>query len=241
MNDIDIPFNPDWCNIAISISGGADSALLAYMICDLARKNNVQSFTLHVINNIRCWKTKPWQQQDAERVYRWLQGEFSRINFKLHKNFVPPELEWADKGRTIIDEYGKLVSGDTLELRAFAEYVCHKENVDAYFNGVTRNPRGVDFQGMPTRDIDPTEENRHLEKMMHMGKLACHPFRFIDKSWIIKKYYELGIEDLLNTTRSCEGVIPGLDYTNYKPNQYVPLCGECFWCKEREWAIEQSK
>jgi hypothetical protein len=241
MSTVSIPFENTWRSVAISISGGADSALLAYMICDLARKNELQPFTLHVINNIRCWKTKPWQQQDAERVYRWLQGEFSKIKFKLHRNFVPPELEWADKGRTIVDEYGKLVSGDTLELRAFAEYVCHKENVDAYFNGVTRNPRGVDFQGMTTRDIEPTEENRHLEKMVHMGKLACHPFRFVDKSWIIKQYYELGIEDLLNTTRSCEGTVPNLDYTNYKPGQYVPICGECFWCKERAWAIEQSK
>ncbi len=241
MSTITIPFDQNWHAVAISLSGGADSALLAYMICNLAIEHEVQPFTLHVINNIRCWKTKPWQQQDAERIYSWLENRFHKIKFKLHRNFVPPELEWADKGRTIVDEYGKLVSGDTLELRSFAEYVCYKEDVSAYFNGVTRNPRGVDFQGMPTRDIELSEDNRHLEIMTHMGKLACHPFRFIDKSSIIKKYYELGIEDLLNLTRSCEGTISGLDYTNYKPGQYVPICGQCFWCKEREWAIEQSK
>lgn len=239
--DVKIPFDTNWRNVAISISGGADSALLAYLVCDQVRQNEVAPFTVHVINNIRCWKTKPWQKFDSERIYNWLRGEFSLINFKLHRNFVPPELEWADKGPSIMDEYGKLVSGDTLELRSFAEYVCHTENVDAYFNGVTRNPRNVDFKGMFTRDIEPTDENRHLELMMHMNKLVSHPFRFVDKSWIIKKYNELNLQDLLNATRSCEGTVPGLDYTNYKPRQNVPVCGECFWCKEREWAIEQAK
>lgn len=241
LDGVKIPFDSKWSNIGISISGGADSALLTYMICDLVRKNQIQSFTIHVINNIRCWKTKPWQKIDAERIFNWLREEFPKINFKLHRNFVPPELEWADKGRTIVDEYGKLVSGDTLELRAFAEYVCHIESVDAYFNGVTRNPKDVDFQGLSTRDIDPTESNTHLEIMTHMGKLACHPFRFVDKSWIISKYKELGLEQLLDITRSCEGEFSGIDYQTYVPGQYVPTCGKCFWCKEREWAIEQTK
>lgn len=239
--DVKIPFDPNWRSVAVSISGGADSALLTYLVCDQARQTETLPFTVHVINNIRCWKTKPWQQRDAEKVFNWLRGEFSKVEFYLHRNFVPPELEWADKGRTIVDEYGKLVSGDTLELRSFAEYVCHSEGVDAYFNGVTRNPKEVDFYGMPTRDIDPTDENRHLEIMTHMNKLVSHPFRFVDKSWIIKKYYELNLLDLLNLTRSCEGTVNGLDYKNYKSNQQVPVCGECFWCKEREWAIEQAK
>ena len=239
--NVEIPFNNNWKNVAVAISGGADSALLAYILCQKAKEQDVQPFTLHVINNIRCWKTKPWQQYDASNIYNWLQNEFLNINFKLHTNFVPPELEWGNKGRTIEDEYGKIVSGDTLELRSFAEYVCHSENVDAYFNGVTRNPKGVEFQGMPTRDIDPTEDNKHLEQMTHMGKLVCHPFRFVEKSWVMLQYKLLGIESLLTLTRSCEGEFDNLNYQNYTPGQYVPICGKCFWCKEREWAIEQSK
>lgn len=235
---VDIPFDNNWKRVAIAVSGGADSALLAFLVCQTVTERNINPFTVHVINNIRCWKTKPWQQSDFKKVYNWLVQRFPKINFQIHTNFVPPELEWANKGPSIIDEYGKLVSGDTLELRSFAEFVCINQDVDAYFNGVTRNPKGVDFQGMHTRDIEPTEENRHLKLMIHMGKLVSHPFRFLDKSWIIKKYYELELEDLLNTTRSCEGTVPGLDYTNYKPYQYVPVCGECFWCKEREWGIK---
>ena len=233
---LEIPFNVDHKNIAISVSGGADSALITYLLC-----NKITDTTVHIINNIRCWKTKPWQENDFKKVTSWLFNRFPNITFKIHTNFVPPELEWADKGRTIIDEYGKLVSGDTLELRAFAEYVCLKNNVDAYYNGVTRNPKNVDFVGMPTRDIDPSQDNKHLEKMIHMGIEAYHPFRFIDKSEIYKCYVELGITELFDLTRSCEGEFTDITYKNYVPGQYVPTCNACFWCKERSWAIEKSK
>lgn len=231
-----VPFESFYKNIAISVSGGADSALLAYMLC-----SKINDTVVHIINNIRCWKTKPWQQDDVKRVIDWLIRRFPNVQFKIHTNFVPPELEWADKGRTIIDEYGKLVSGDNIELRAWAEYVCFHNNVDAYYNGVTRNPKTNEFKGMPTRDIDKTPENEHLEKMNHMGVVVYHPFRFIDKSKIVKMYRELNILELFDLTRSCEGEFDGLGYKTYKRGQLVPICHNCFWCKEREWAIEQSK
>lgn len=240
MEEIKISFDPNWKNIALAVSGGADSALLTYLLCSEVNRTQA-NLTIHIINNIRCWKDKPWQQTDIDKILNWFYKKFPNIEFKLHRNFVPPELEWGDKGRTIVDEYGKLVSGDTLELRAWAEYVCFHNKVEAYYNGVTRNPRSVDFQGMSTRDIEPNSSNSHLKYMIHMGVHVYHPFRFLEKSVLIKEYRKLEIVDLLEITRSCEGTFENLNYKNYSPGQYVPVCGECFWCKEREWAIEQSK
>lgn len=145
------------------------------------------------------------------------------------------------KGPNIVDEYDKLVSGDIIELRAFAEYICHKYDIDIYYNAVTRNPKNTDFVGMPTRDIDPTPTNKHLELMTHMGRIASHPFRFVQKNEIVSMYNQLGIYDLFELTRSCEGEFENIDYKTYTPYQYVPLCNKCFWCKERNWAIEHSK
>lgn len=237
-NGVDIPFESSWKNIAISLSGGADSALLAYMICQKAKEHNV---TIHIINHVRCWKTKPWQQHDADRVYNWLFQKFYHTTFKRHINFIAPDLEYGNVGPNLTDEYGKRVSGDNIQQRAYAEFICNKYNIDAYYNAVTRNPRLAMFNGMKERDIEPTDENKHLERMTHMGVEVLHPFRFIEKSEVVKKYQELDIMDLFEITRSCEGVFKDIDYTNYKTGQYVPVCGECFWCKEREWAIEQSK
>lgn len=240
MNKIDVPFDPKHKNIAIALSGGADSALLLYLLCTNIVQQNSKT-TVHVINNIRCWKTKPWQQSDFKSVLNWFQTRFETIEFRVHVNFIPPELEWGHQGRTLTDEYGKLVSGDTLELRAWAEYVCFNNNVEAYYNGVTRNPKNVEFQGMPTRDIDKDGNNAHLERMIHMSKLVYHPFRFVDKSEVIRLYKQLNVMDLLAHTRSCEGEFSDINYETYTPGQYVPICNECFWCKERSWAIEQSK
>lgn len=235
---LNIPFDSKWKNVAIAVSGGADSALLAYLVCQKAKEQNI---TIHIINHVRCWKTKPWQQYDADRVYNWLFQHFYHATFKRHFNFIAPELEYGNIGPNLTDEYGKQVSGDNIQSRAYAEYICKKHNMDAFYNGVTRNPRLAAFNGMRERDIEPTDDNKHLLEMEHMGFMVYHPFRFTDKSEIVKMYSSLGITDLLNITRSCEGEVAGINYTNYTPGQDVPVCGECFWCKEREWAIEKSK
>lgn len=238
-HDIDgvkIPLNSKWGKIAISLSGGADSAILAYILCSIVKDQEV-----HIISHVRMWKTKPWQQYDSLNVFNYLTKKFPNVKLKRHTNFIAPDLEWGNRGPLLEDEYGKKVSGDNIQIRSFAEYICFQENIDAYFNAVTRNPRNVDFTGMSTRDIEPDDKNEHLIIMKHMGRYACHPFRFIEKSWVIKQYKRLDIEELLNITRSCEGEFEDINYQTYTPGQFVPVCGKCFWCKEREWAIEQSK
>jgi 7-cyano-7-deazaguanine synthase in queuosine biosynthesis len=238
VDGVDIPYDKDWKNIAISVSGGADSALLAYLVCKLAYEHDT---TVHIVNHVRCWKTKPWQQHDADYVFRWLFQKFYHTTFERHTNFIAPELEYGNIGPNLTDEYGKQVSGDNIQQRAYAEYICKKHNVDAYYNAVTRNPRLAFANGMKERDIEPTEENKHLSVMKHMEVWALHPFRFVTKDWVVKQYKDHNIMDLFNITRSCEGTVSGINYTNYVDGQEVPVCGECFWCKEREWAIEQNK
>lgn len=238
MQQVNIPFSIDWKNIVISVSGGADSALLAYMICEQAKDRDV---TVHIINHVRMWKTRPWQQHDADCVYNWLFQRFYHTTFVRHKNFIAPELEYGNIGPSLIDEYGKKVSGDNIQQRAYAEFICNKVDADVYFNAVTRNPKSVEFNGMSERDIERTEDNKYLEYMIHMGRVASHPFRFVDKSWVLSKYRQLDIMDLFDITRSCEGEFENINYETYTPGQYVPVCGNCFWCKEREWAINESK
>lgn len=235
VDGVEIPFDNYW-NFAISLSGGADSALLAFLLSSAANKSQ----TIHVINHIRMWKTRPWQQYDALRVYNHLTETFSDLTYVYHNNFIAPELEYGNVGPTLTDEYKKKVSGDNIQQRAYAEFICHKYNLDAYYNAVTRNPRQAHFSGMRERDLERSEDNKHLEYMVHMNKIASHPFRFVDKAWIVKQYKSLGIMDLFNKTRSCEGEFENLNYETYEPNQEVPICGQCFWCKEREWAISNA-
>lgn len=241
IDGVEIFFDGTWKNIAVSLSGGADSTLLAYLLCDHISKENLDNITVHIISHIRCWKTKPWQKYDSLKIYNWFTQKFKKIKFERYTNFISPDLEYGITGPILVDEYGKKVSGDNIQIRSFAEYICYSNNVDAYYNAVTRNPKNVDFAGMKERDIDPNRDNEHLVIMKHMDRWAVHPFRFIEKNWIIKQYYSLQLVDLLEQTRSCEGEVEGLNYSTYKPYQSVPVCGKCFWCNERGWAIEQNK
>jgi len=236
IDGVDIPIDHSWKSIAISLSGGADSALLSYLLCSLIKDQEI-----HVISHIRMWKTRPWQSDNSRDVYDWLRKRFPDLKFYRHLNFIAPDIEYGNIGPIIKDEYGKMVSGDNAQIRAFSEYICFNHEIDAYFNAVTRNPKNVDFSGMPERDIDPNDNNQHLRIIQHMDKWALHPFRFTEKDWVIKQYKRLNIDDLLDITRSCEGEFPNIDYITYKSGQHVPTCGKCFWCKEKEWAIERSK
>lgn len=236
IDGVEIPFDKHW-DIAVSVSGGADSALLAYLLSTLANKEQ----TIHIINHTRCWKTRPWQEYNYRSVYEYLQDKFPHINYTVHKNFIAPELEYGNIGPILKDEYGKVVSGDNIQQRSYAEYICTKHKINCYYNGVTQNPP-ISIDGeMSQRSITKSEDNKHLEFMEHMSFIASHPFRFTDKSWVINQYIKRDIQDLLDITRSCEGEFKDINYTNYKPGQYVPLCHNCFWCKEREWAITNAK
>lgn len=240
LDGIDIPFDPTWKKVAVSLSGGADSTLLLYLLCKLITDTRA-STEVHVISHTRMWKTRPWQSWDSKNVYDYITVRHLDIKFVRHTNFIAPDIEYGFIGPTIKDEYGRMVSGDNIQQRAYAEYICHYQNIEAYYNGITRNPKGIDLGGMLERDLDPTDDNQHLTVMKHMNKWALHPFRFVDKAWVVKQYKRLRIQKLFDITRSCEGEFEGIDYTTYQPGQVVPTCGECFWCKERTWAIEQNK
>jgi hypothetical protein len=231
---VKLPMDINWKNIGISLSGGADSALLAYLVCSNLHEN----CKVHISTQIRCWQTRPWQEHVSLAVFDWLVARFPNLEFHRHTNFVPPELEWGSKGPTI-DINGVLKSGDRIILKSFNEYLAHKIKLDAWFAGVTQNPNVSMEHALSDRNEPAIDEI-----VTHMGITVCHPFIKTRKDWIMKQYIQHELGELLNITRSCEGdnidypeVFKGLDYKTYTPGQFVPTCGKCFWCQEREWGL----
>jgi hypothetical protein len=227
IDGVEIPLNKDWQRIGISLSGGADSALLAYFIMENT------SADIYFTTQIRMWKTRPWQEYVAQDVVHWFRRRYqNRIEHLT--NFVPPEMEEPNT-TYITDEYGKLKPGNRIILRAYNEYVVHKYKLNAWYAGVNLNPQEP-LEGAPvdrnTAIISPV--------LIHMGIPVHHPFVNVQKDWIVRRYIENNINDLFNITRSCEGEFKNLNYTNYTPYQTVPTCGTCFWCLEREWGIKHA-
>lgn len=252
LHDIDgvyIPLDLSWKNIGISVSGGSDSALLAYLLCMLIDKNNLD-ITVHIISHIRMWKLRPWQRHNSIDVFCYLSNRFENLKLKRHENFIPPDLEWGNTGPSIKDEYGNLTGGDVIEIRSFAEFIGETKRLDCYYNAISKNPdvtsikHKMEHRTLTEGDIT---NNFHLTIKEHMGKVSAHPFRFIEKDWIVKQYIDLDILDLFNLTRSCEGdkvlfpeIFKDLDYTTYQYDMDVPVCNECYWCQERNWALSKN-
>lgn len=239
---LDIPFNPTWKKIGINLSGGADSSCLLILLCKLIEQHNPEC-EVHVITHHRCWNVRPWQASIALAVYEKFQEKFPTIKFVRHKNYIPPELEWGVLGPITKDPFGRDRSGDQIIVASFNEYTMYNEQLDAMYNGTSRNP-DVDFPHKMENREKPPEEGVLKDLIFPKQKgFVILPFKFVRKDWIVAQYYRQGMEDIYNTTRSCEGnvghktskdIIPNLE--SYKPGMYVPICGECFWCLERAWA-----
>jgi hypothetical protein len=221
---MNIYLNPEWKRIGISLSGGADSALLAYLICKETDAD------IHFTHQVRMWRTRPWQNHVFHNVADWFSDHFDNA-FYIHENLIPPEMEEPNT-TYITDEYGKQKPGNRIILRSHNEYIAHTENLDALYGAVNQNP-DVHFDGA----LEERNEGVLDPYFVHNNVHIIHPFVHTRKDWIIQQYYDLGITDLLELTRSCEGEFENITYETYTPGQYVPTCGECFWCKEREWAL----
>lgn len=240
IEDFPLYFDSSAKNICVSVSGGADSCLLLYMLSLLVSEHNPLC-NIHVISNIRMWQTRPWQHSDSLRVFTEIKRRFSNLNYIRHENFISPEIEYGTIGPIIKDKYGNMKSGDQITTRSHAEYICFRENIDVYYSGLTKNP-DVEIQGAPLDRHVMLDEHADFTLLVNTTvPVVCNPFRYSTKRDIVLLYRKLNIMDIFEITRSCEGEFEEINYKNYTPGQYVPVCNKCFWCLERKWGIDASK
>jgi hypothetical protein len=226
-----IPFSNQWRKISVNVSGGADSACLVMLLAHLIKDNNYDC-EIHVISFVRGWVTKPWQGYISNCVFSKLTEMFPTIVTKRHEYFMSMELEY---GATYSNACA--VAGQD-----FSIYTTFHEKLDAIFNATSLNPPfHIDGQinsRSISEDQHDIDELIYLDAYKNFNFFKCCPFVYTRKDWILRQYYTNNALDLLNTTRSCEGTFDNLDFTNYTPGQYVPICNNCFWCKERKWATD---
>lgn len=229
-----IPFDPTWNRVLINLSGGADSAILTFLLCKHIEDNNYNC-TVDVVSYIRMWKTRPWQSSIALNVYNWLKNRFPDIVKNRYTTFIPPELEMGAIG--LINDLGR--PGDAIIGTSYSQYLQAQHGYNAIYNATTKNPPGnTNPRRVVTRDNPQIE--RSILALLGTDGWFLTPFTLVAKDWIVKQYVNNDVLDLLNTTRSCEGEFSELNYKTYIPNQIVPICNECFWCDERAWAKKEA-
>lgn len=206
------PFNEIVNNVGIRLSGGADSAILAYMLAIYKR-----DYRPHItLNPVTCVNDKkPYQEIFAKRVVEKI-TELTGVEFGEH--FV------------------KEISGDDYvgNQKKFVDDLYEDNRLDIHYMGETMNPplgteekEGWIFQG---GGRDP---NRNDLGHTHTPVTIYRPLRNINKKGTCELYEYFGVLDsLYPVTRSCEMQIDNRLFKSFNEH-----CDRCWFCLERKWGF----
>jgi len=212
----DINFNipTSYDKVGIKISGGADSAIVAYMLAKyvVEERNDITIIPITVNH-----EGKAYQEPFAKDIIKHLTNVFGNI-FGEHEVGYCPDTTDGPEG----SQYMALQEALVLSLYRDNKIQCH-------FIGVTRNPpnEAMDIIGWngPADDRSPGEQLRSTSNGDHT---SFRPLINIDKKGVAELYETFGVTDsLFPLTRSCE------DFTD----DFSKHCNECWFCKERLWGF----
>ena len=217
--------------ISVSLSGGADSAILFYHACDVLPD---RTFI-------------PWSGYDTRRpdsifyameVYEFVKNSYPNVNILPHHTFKyttttctagdgTKNWNWKKDSKSVAHHE--------------AEYeLWEKHKFDLTLNGMTSNPPEDAIKKFKM-DIDTghgiIEPRRHRDRPnWGLGgfRPVYAPFTNEDKSYVKMMYEKYGVLDTLYPlTASCIG-FPHKTDNGQKP------CMNCVWCKERLWAFGEE-
>lgn len=217
--------------ISVSLSGGADSAILFYHACDVLPD---KTFI-------------PWSGYDTRRpdsilyameVYQFVKNSYPNVNILPHHTFKyttttckagdgTKNWNWKKDSKSVAHHE--------------AEYeLWEKHKFDLTLNGMTSNPPEDAIKKFKM-DIDTghgiIEPRRHRDRpdwWLDGFRPLYAPFTKEDKSYVKMMYEKYGVLDtLFPLTASCIG-FPDETDNGAKP------CRNCVWCKERLWAFGEE-
>lgn len=199
--------------IGMWMSGGADSSLLAYLLCKKIKDENLDI----KFQPLSVRRGRPWNPIYAADVIDFIKHDLD-IDFILpHEIYYPP-----------------LDDPERVEIKIFWEE-DNKNFKDGKFqilySGITLNPpsdSGVSINKERSRDDDGTEKPVETRNGL---RHYMNPFFTINKKWEAEVYKDFGLlGNLFPLTRSCEG-------SEYDSGNFTYHCGKCWWCEERLWAF----
>lgn len=206
---VDIPNS--YKRVGIKISGGADSAIVAYIV---ARYCSTERPGLSIVPITVNHEGKAYQEQYAKGIVKFLQAEFDNVEFLEH------QIGYCPEGPQYVSVQDALV-----------QKLYDDNIIDCHYVGITRNPPSevMDIIGWngPADDRAPVDK---LRPTVNGDHTSFKPLVNIDKKGVAELYDTLGVRNrLFPLTRSCE------DFTD----DFTSHCGECWFCKERMWGFDE--
>jgi hypothetical protein len=216
--------------VGISVSCGADSAILLYWLM-----TNVQH-DLHIYNVIADYR-RDILEPPFDAVVAKCAELTGKTNYFVHKSYVPkppPELLFQTWTKALDNKeidilYTGLTKFPPDEVYANWEEKLPNWHVQLRKDGQVFPEFGVEINIPPgTNFSDPPLSigGRTIDKLV-MDQRAYSPLVNHNKRSVAKLYSEFGVlNTLYPVTRSCEN--------DMHPNAH---CGKCWWCNERLWGF----
>lgn len=218
--DFELPEN--LTKIGVNCSGGADSAMLLYIVAIYLKQNNRTDVKLNVLSCANDKKHR-WNARKAADVINYIIDNLNWNQFDCHyayyrdvqdeKYFHEFEQKMFDDGRLEM-----LTSG-----------VTATPKVDA----VVENIRGDIIDLRAHEDCLNERDPNEIRPTWSVTGHFYTPFTNVDKRFVADMYTQFGVRDMFKLTRSCEAIPSGAYRTDFENNP----CGECWWCLERKWAF----
>jgi hypothetical protein len=185
---IEIKFHENKQRIGVMLSGGADSAILLYL---LALERKLEGSTQEIV---------PFTVARPDGAWNYVKPIVDKINQMLNIA-LPDPIQVGDPSL----HHSK--QGRSGELEARSKY-----NIDHFYYGSQQHPP------VPM----PGEYPARPDKIELPGTTI--PFALVDKRHTLGLYEVFQAWPLIELTHSCTALTEG-------------RCGECYNCKEREWAL----
>ena len=212
--------------VGVKLSGGADSAIMLYLLCkNIIEKNlDIEYIIPITTQNFQ----KPFNFEFSGKILEWMKKEF-------------PSIPFIEQHKTVCigaEDYVPLQTENLLELSSTSV-------VDCVLGGITLLPQDNLFESSqqgPTDDRSPEAMKdrlaikffiaNRLEPKKVNGIWCFNPLGLLDKKGIAKLYKDNNLMDsLFPITRSCEWE------RAEDTNNFTTHCGMCWFCHEREWAF----
>tara|TARA_A100001011_G_scaffold232576_1_gene240542 strand:+ start:390 stop:1091 length:702 start_codon:yes stop_codon:yes gene_type:complete len=229
---IDTSILKDATKIAVSLSGGADSAILFYHACDVLPDKTFYPFSGYDTR-------RPDSIFYAMEVYQFIKDSYPNVNIAPHHTFKYTSPRGGGKMQTSKEWDWKKDPKSVLHHEAEMEYL-EKIGYTYTLVGMTSNPPEDAIKKFKM-DVDtghgviePRRHKNRKEVLYGSRRHTYRPFVNKDKSYVKMMYEKYNVLDkLFPLTASCIG-FPDETDNGKKP------CRNCVWCKERLWAFGEE-
>lgn len=216
---MEIELNPNWKKIAINMSGGADSSMLAYLIAKQIKEND-----LALIIQPITWERFYPSNSPKNWNLRYAANAIEKIKELLEFNPFEKQYIYKPVKKHKLEDWDEIIE----DMKDIESIIFNHLNCDWFFYGTTCNPP---LEEMKKIGFDIGRQEERDQNADKSGFKQTNPFCDINKKDLRDLYIKHDVlKSLFPITRSCEGSAEWTD-------DFTKDCGGCWWCYERWWAF----